>query len=62
MPASRWLLRFDHEMEGYASLEGTVPSDRYLKCLNMLLTEDAAEWAPMALLPNHFIASKADSI
>ena len=45
IPASRWLIKFNHEMKGYRDQEGVIPPDTYLESLNMLLTDDAAEWA-----------------
>ena len=43
--ASRWLIKFNHEMKGYRSSDGNIPPDLYLESLNMLLTDDAADWA-----------------
>ena len=43
--ASRWLIKFNHEMKGYRTENGSIPADTYLESLNMLLTDDAADWA-----------------
>ena len=45
VPASRWLPKFNHEMKGYRTSDGTVPPDIYLESLSILLTDDAADWA-----------------
>lgn len=42
--AARWLKRLDHEFSGY-KIDGVVKPFTYLDSLNMLLTDDAAEWA-----------------
>lgn len=42
--ANRWFRKFDYEMSGFC-IDGRIPADKYLSFLNMLLTEDAAEWA-----------------
>ena len=43
--ASRWLIKFNHEMKGYRAEDGSIAPDTYLESLNMLLTDDAADWA-----------------
>ena len=42
--AVRWLRKFEHEIVGYR-VNGTVPPDKYLSSVDMLLMDDAAEWA-----------------
>ena len=32
-------------MKGYKTVDGSIPPDTYLESLNMLLTDDAADWA-----------------
>ena len=43
--AGRWLLKFEHEMSRYRAADGDISPDGYLGSLNMLFTEDAAEWS-----------------
>ena len=45
VPASRWLNKFNLEMRGYRTGDGSIPADIYLESLNVLLTDDAADWA-----------------
>ena len=45
VPASRWLVKYNHEMKGYKTEDGSIPADTYLEFLNVLLTDDAADWA-----------------
>jgi len=42
--APRWLRKLKHELSGYKTNNG-IPADRYLDALNILLTNDAKEWA-----------------
>ena len=42
---ARWLEKVEHELYGYEDDEGNVPPKQYLKALNMLLVDDAADWA-----------------
>ena len=42
--AHRWLMSFEHEMAGYKQ-NNTIPADLYLNSLNMLLIDDAEDWA-----------------
>jgi hypothetical protein len=44
LSASRWLKRFEWEIQAYA-VGGVVPSARYLSTLDLLLTDEAADWA-----------------
>ena len=43
--ASCWFIKFNHEMRGYRDEDGTISADTYLESLNVLLTDDAADWA-----------------
>lgn len=43
--ASKWLKKFEHEMAGYKNNPGTIPPKLYLDSLDMLLTDDANDWA-----------------
>ncbi|MCJ1423137.1 hypothetical protein MMC29_001018 [Sticta canariensis] len=43
--ASRWLLKYEHEMSGYRVADGIIPPEVYLGSLDMLLTDEAAEWS-----------------
>lgn len=45
IPAARWLTKFNHEMKGYRLPDGTIDPGLYLESLNMLLTDDASDWA-----------------
>lgn len=42
--AARWLKRLEHELSGY-KVSGVINPSTYLNSLNMLLMDDAAEWA-----------------
>jgi len=42
--AARWIKRLEHELSGY-KVDGVINPSTYLDSLNMLLTDDAAEWA-----------------
>lgn len=42
--AARWIKRLEHELSGY-KVNGVINPSTYLDSLNMLLTDDAAEWA-----------------
>ena len=41
---ARWLLKLEHELTQYRE-NGTIPPDRFINSINLLLTDDAAEWA-----------------
>jgi hypothetical protein len=41
---ARWLKCLEHELSGY-KVNGIINSNTYLDSLNVLLTDDAAEWA-----------------
>lgn len=43
--ASRWLKKFEYELSYYKDNTGTIPTHIYLDQLDMLLTDDAADWA-----------------
>ncbi|MCJ1464755.1 hypothetical protein MMC07_003368 [Pseudocyphellaria aurata] len=42
--AARWLLKLEHELAQYQT-NGIIPPDRFIDSINLLLTNDAAEWA-----------------
>ena len=42
--AARWLLKLEHELTQYRE-NGIIPPDRFINSVNLLLTDDAAEWA-----------------
>ena len=43
--ATRWLRKLEHELSGYKQADGLIPPDKYLDAFNMLLTDDAGDWA-----------------
>ena len=43
--AIRWLRKLEHELSGYKQADGLIPPDKYLDAFNMLLTDDAGDWA-----------------
>ncbi|KAF6238681.1 hypothetical protein HO173_003187 [Letharia columbiana] len=45
MSASKWLRKFDFDMEDYQDEEGRFPPAKYLGYLDMLLVDDASEWS-----------------
>lgn len=44
MSAARWLRKLEHELNPY-KIDGRIPPGRYMDSINLLLTDDAAEWA-----------------
>ena len=42
--AARWLKKLEHELNPYKE-NGVIPPGRYMDSINLLLTDDAAEWA-----------------
>lgn len=44
MPAAKWLKKLDWELEGYA-VDRKVPPHRFIQAFELLLTEDASNWA-----------------
>ncbi len=40
----QWLAKLDYELETY-EVDGVVPPKKYLRFANLLLTDEAAEWA-----------------
>lgn len=42
--AARWLRKLDHELSGYKQ-DGSIPPDKYFDAFNMLLTDEAGDWA-----------------
>ena len=44
LSAARWLAKLDYELETY-EVNGVIPSKKYLKFANLLLTDEAVEWA-----------------
>ena len=45
MSGARWLKKLGHELSGYKTANEAIPADTYLNSLNMLLVEEAADWA-----------------
>ena len=43
--ASRWLKKFEHELAGYKTDDGSIPPKVYLANLDMLLEDEASEWS-----------------
>lgn len=43
--ASRWPINFNHETKGYKVEDESIPPNTYLESLNMLFSDDAADWA-----------------
>ena len=42
--AARWLKKLEYELTPHR-VDGTVPPSKLLECINLLLTDEAAEWA-----------------
>jgi hypothetical protein len=43
--ASRWLMKYEHEMSDYKQQDDRISSNKYLSSLNMLLIDEATEWS-----------------
>jgi hypothetical protein len=58
---ARWLKRLEHELSGY-KVDGVIRPSTYLDSLNMLLTDDAAEWAESHPDAIHLLAIEEPTI